>query len=167
MTTRLALDPAIRLLVCTGALGAFTTYSTLAVEIARLATGGAPCSPSCSPSSPSSAASERPSRACGSASSARLSGVFPWGTFAINVSGSFLAGVVTGLLLADTLPAPVATVVAGGFLGAYTTFSTAMYETARLLEDSAPGVALANLLLSLVAAVLAAGLGWTSVTSLG
>jgi len=92
--------------------------------------------------------------------STRLSGVFPWGTFTINVSGSFLAGIVTGLLLAGRVSAATATVVAGGFLGAYTTFSTAMYETARLLEDGATRVAFGNLLLPLAASVAAAALGW-------
>jgi len=92
--------------------------------------------------------------------STRLSGVFPWGTFTINVSGSFLAGLVTGLLLAGRVSAATATVVAGGFLGAYTTFSTAMYETARLLEDGATRVAFGNLLLPLAASVAAAALGW-------
>ncbi len=92
--------------------------------------------------------------------SARLAGVFPWGTFAINVSGSFLAGIVTGLLVTGRVSTATATVVAGGFLGAYTTFSTAMYETARLLEDGATRVAASNLLLPLVASVAAAALGW-------
>ncbi len=92
--------------------------------------------------------------------STRLSGVFPWGTFTINVSGSFLAGIVTGLLLAGRVSAATATVVAGGFLGAYTTFSTAMYETARLLEDGATRAAFGNLLLPLAASVAAAALGW-------
>lgn len=41
LTERLALDPAVRLLVCTGMLGAFTTYSTLAVELDRLVAVGA------------------------------------------------------------------------------------------------------------------------------
>jgi fluoride exporter len=41
LTERLALDPAVRLLVCTGMLGAFTTYSTLAVELDRLIAVGA------------------------------------------------------------------------------------------------------------------------------
>lgn len=91
--------------------------------------------------------------------SARLSGVFPWGTFAINVSGSFLAGIVTGLLTAGRVSAAAATVVAGGFLGAYTTFSTAMYETARLLEDGANRVVIGNLLFPLGASVVAAALG--------
>jgi fluoride exporter len=92
--------------------------------------------------------------------STRLSGVFPWGTFAINVSGSFLAGVVTGLVLTGRTSTATATVVAGGFLGAYTTFSTAMYETSRLLEDGAHRVALVNLVAPLGASVAAASLGW-------
>lgn len=41
LTERLALDPAVRLLLCTGMLGAFTTYSTLAVELDRLLAAGA------------------------------------------------------------------------------------------------------------------------------
>jgi CrcB protein len=39
LTERLAADPAIRLVVCTGALGSFTTYGTMAVELQRLAAG--------------------------------------------------------------------------------------------------------------------------------
>ena len=41
LTERLALDPTVRLLLCTGALGAFTTYSTLAVEVDGLLRTGA------------------------------------------------------------------------------------------------------------------------------
>jgi fluoride exporter len=92
--------------------------------------------------------------------SARLSGIFPWGTFTINVSGSFVAGVVAGLVASHGLPAEFATVVSGGFLGAYTTFSTLVYETWRLLEDRAylrAAVNLASLTLSLPVAAA----GWT------
>ena len=91
--------------------------------------------------------------------SARAGGAFPWGTLLINVSGSLLAGVVAGLTAQAAIPAEAQTVVAGGFLGAYTTFSTAMYETARLLEDRARLLALANHLIPLIASVIAAGLG--------
>jgi fluoride exporter len=92
--------------------------------------------------------------------SARLTGVFPLGTFLVNVSGSLLAGVVAGLVATRGVPVDLQTVVAGGFLGAYTTFSTAMYETARLLEDGATGIAVANLLVPLGASLAAAGAGW-------
>jgi fluoride exporter len=51
-------------------------------------------------------------------------------------------------------------VVAGGFLGAYTTFSTAMYETARLLEEGDRRVGVVNLLAPLVLSTPAAAVGW-------
>ena len=92
--------------------------------------------------------------------SVRLPGVLPWGTFLINVSGSFLAGIVTVLTAEQVLSPEVSRVVAGGFLGAYTTFSTAMYESVRLLEDGARRQAVTNLALPLVSAVGAAALGW-------
>jgi fluoride exporter len=70
------------------------------------------------------------------------------------------AGAVAGLVATAGLPTVAGTVVAGGFLGAYTTFSTAMYETARLVEDGAGLEAATNLVLPLVACLLAATLGW-------
>jgi CrcB protein len=97
--------------------------------------------------------------------SARVSGVFPWGTLVINVSGSLAAGVTLGLVASHGLPDGVGTVVAGGFIGAYTTFSTAMYETARLVEDGATPHAIANLTIPLVASALAATLGYVLVAS--
>jgi CrcB protein len=92
--------------------------------------------------------------------SSRALGVFPWGTLLINVSGSFLLGLLTGLALFHAFP-PTAKVILGtGFCGAYTTFSTFTYETIRLLEEGAVNEAvrsaLANLLLGAGAA--AAGL---------
>lgn len=83
---------------------------------------------------------------------------FPWGTLAVNVSGSLLAGVVTGLGLAGNLGVDVEVVVAGGFLGAYTTFSTAMFQAMAQLHDGRRLAAIGNLggtlLLSVGAAVL-------------
>lgn len=94
----------------------------------------------------------------------RVAGAFPWGILLVNVTGSLLAGIVTGLVTRGLVTAELSTVVAGGFLGAYTTFSTAMYDTLRLLEDRSPPLALANLGLPLVASVAAAGLGWALVS---
>jgi fluoride exporter len=93
----------------------------------------------------------------------RLAHRLPIGTFVVNVSGSFAAGVVVGLLARELVPGPLGTVVAGGFLGAYTTFSTAMYETVRLLEEGGRLAAVANLLLTAVAALLAAVVGMSLV----
>lgn len=61
---------------------------------------------------------------------ARLTGTrFPWGVMVINVTGSLALGLVIGML-------PGAAFVAGaGFLGGYTTFSTAMIDTVALWRD--------------------------------
>ena len=72
--------------------------------------------------------------------------VFPWSTFTINVTGCFLAGLaVAALVDRHDLPAWVRTGIVVGFLGAYTTFSTYMLESWRLIEGGAWGYALANL----------------------
>jgi CrcB protein len=57
---------------------------------------------------------------------------FPWGTFVINVSGSFLLGLTLTLVGGRLLPTPWRFFFATGFLGAYTTFSTFEYESAQL-----------------------------------
>lgn len=58
----------------------------------------------------------------------------PWGTVAINVSGSLLLGFVVGLVLFRGAPSELETIVGIGFCGGYTTFSTASVETARLMQ---------------------------------
>ncbi len=86
---------------------------------------------------------------------------FPWGTFVINVTGSLLLGLSTGLAAHHGLP-PVPTVLVGvGFAGGYTTWSTYMWETLALAETGALGLAAANIVGSLVcgAAAAAAGFG--------
>jgi CrcB protein len=94
----------------------------------------------------------------------RYGGAFPWGTVVINVSGSLLLGLVTGLATSHGLPAVPTAVVGTGFLGGYTTWSTYLWETFSLAEGGAPGLAALNLLGSLAVGLLAAaaGLGLTS-----
>lgn len=82
--------------------------------------------------------------------------VFPWGTFAVNVSGSFLLGLLVGAF-ARRLGVPLwlqagATV---GFLGAYTTFSTMSLQVYRSLATGHAAVALANAAGSVVAGTVA------------
>ena len=91
----------------------------------------------------------------------RRGGVFPLGTFVINVSGSLLLGLVTGLARHHGFPDLGLTVIGTGVLGAYTTFSTFSYETVRLLEDGALYEAALNVAASLAVglAAAAAGLG--------
>jgi len=89
----------------------------------------------------------------------RTSGVFPWGTFAINMSGSLLLGFLTGLALYHAFPATPRIVIGTGFCGAYTTFSTWTFETMRLLEEGAVREASLNAGMSLLVGMAAAGTG--------
>ncbi len=89
----------------------------------------------------------------------RVESDFPFGTFLINITGSFLLGLLTGLDLAGHLPTPVKALVGTGFCGAYTTFSTWSFETVRLIEDGAYLEAGLNALVSLGVGLLAAAAG--------
>ena len=87
--------------------------------------------------------------------SARVGREFPWGTLAVNLSGAFALGVLAGAGVGgDALR------LAGpGFVGAYTTFSTWMFETHRLAEDGRGRAAAANLAVSLAAGLAMACAG--------
>ena len=89
----------------------------------------------------------------------RIAIAFPIGTTIINVTGSFLLGLVTSVALAHGLPTEWRIVIGTGFLGGYTTFSTASYETVRLAQQRRYRAALVNGFGMLVLALLAAGLG--------
>ena len=69
---------------------------------------------------------------------------FPWGTCVVNISGSFVLGVITGLALYHGLGVDSKLVFGTGFCGAYTTFSTFSYETVRLAEGRLTGAAIRN-----------------------
>ncbi|MGW5524242.1 fluoride efflux transporter CrcB [Gordonia sp. NPDC003950] len=84
---------------------------------------------------------------------------FPWATFAINVTGSLLLGVLAGLVIDHSAPHALQTIVGTGFCGGYTTFSTASVETVRLAEGRRGILAAANAIGSVVAAVVACGFG--------
>ncbi|MDR6172061.1 fluoride efflux transporter CrcB [Curtobacterium sp. SORGH_AS_0776] len=88
----------------------------------------------------------------------RVSG-FPLGTVVINVSGSLVLGLLTGLGQAGTIPLPVVAVLGTGMMGGYTTFSTASVETVQLLRSGKPRLAVLNGLGMLVVSVGAAALG--------
>ena len=85
----------------------------------------------------------------------RGGGAFPYGTLVINLSGSFLLGLVTGLALSTD----AALIVGTATIGSYTTFSTWMFETHRLAEEGRLRGAVANVVVSLVIGVGAAALG--------
>jgi CrcB protein len=87
-------------------------------------------------------------------------GRLPWGTFAVNVIGSLVLGVVLGAAASGALSAEVLALVGTGLCGALTTYSTFSFETVRLLEEGALGAATGNVLFSLVGGLAAGGLGW-------
>ena len=83
----------------------------------------------------------------------------PAATLAINISGSFVLGVLTGLALYHSLPSTPKIILGTGFCGAYTTFSTFAYEVVRLSDDGERREAALTLAFSLALPALAAALG--------
>ena len=80
---------------------------------------------------------------------------FPLGTFAVNVSGAVILGLITGLALGHDQALLAGTAA----VGSYTTFSTWMLETQRLAEERQHAKAAVNVIASLAAGVAAAALG--------
>ncbi|SCY52218.1 camphor resistance protein CrcB [Microbacterium sp. LKL04] len=90
---------------------------------------------------------------------ARTRTAFPLGTLLINVSGSFVLGVVTQLALGGILDDAWRLVIGTGLCGGFTTFSTASFETVRLVQQRRYVLASVNAVGMLVAAVGAGLLG--------
>lgn len=83
---------------------------------------------------------------------------FPWGTLIINVTGSFILGLMTGLVVHEQVGHSTLLIIGTGFCGGFTTFSTAIFEAVRLIEERRYGAVLVqiggNAILSLSAAAL-------------
>lgn len=85
----------------------------------------------------------------------RSEGWFPWGTLAVNLSGTALLGLLAGLALhGDAL-----TLAGGGLLGSYTTFSTWMLDSERLAEHHSGRALAANVAGSVLLGLAAIALG--------
>lgn len=85
----------------------------------------------------------------------RMGTRFPYGTFLINVSGSFLIGLVMTILTERTHLSPMYRyLIPIGFIGGYTTFSTFEYETLRAIQDGQFTVGLLNIVLSVLVGFL-------------
>ena len=85
---------------------------------------------------------------------------FPLGTFVINVTGSFFIGLLMSLFTERFMVNPQwRLLLAVGFLGSYTTFSTLEYETVRLVKDGEWLIALINVILSVIVGFIALKLG--------
>ena len=91
---------------------------------------------------------------------------FPLATVVINVTGSLLLGVLAGAVLFHGQSSTWQTVVGTGFCGGYTTFSTASFETVRLVEQGKRMLALLNATGSLVLSVAACAAGFALVWAL-
>lgn len=63
--------------------------------------------------------------------------VLPWGTWVVNVSGSFAAGLLAGAATRASVPEPFVLAAGTGFLGSYTTFSTFVWQAVALVESGA------------------------------
>lgn len=86
----------------------------------------------------------------------RWRGEFPLGTLIVNVLGSFVLGLLTGLGIGGN-----ALLLAGtGLLGSFTTFSTLAFESHRLAEEGEARLGLANVALSIALGLAAAAGGW-------
>lgn len=89
----------------------------------------------------------------------RYKTAIPLGTILINVSGSLLLGFLAGLVLGTGVPTELHLIVGTGFLGGYTTFSTANVETVRLIQSGRTGTAITNALGTMVMTVVSAAAG--------
>jgi CrcB protein len=87
----------------------------------------------------------------GSYISGKMGTRFPYGTLVINITGSFLLGVVFALLTARTNWNPYwRYLIPIGFIGGYTTFSSFEYETLRMIQDGQMGLGLLYVATSVV-----------------
>ena len=87
---------------------------------------------------------------------------FPWSTFAVNVAGSFVLGLIVTLVVERWPPTRfVRPFAAIGFCGGFTTFSTLAVEATQRVQHGRAGLAVAYLVASLIAGVLAATVGMT------
>jgi CrcB protein len=89
----------------------------------------------------------------------RVSMAYPLGTTVINVTGSLILGFFTGLALSHLVSPQWELVLGTGLMGGYTTFSTASYETVRLIQSRRYALALTNGIGMLVVSVAVAALG--------
>jgi CrcB protein len=98
----------------------------------------------------------------------RFAGAFPIGILVVNVSGAFAVGLLAALIVdRGVLPADLRAPLIVGFLGAYTTFSTLMVDSWRLIEDGLPLLALGNLVGSVAIGLVAVVAGLWLGRSLG
>ena len=86
----------------------------------------------------------------------RAFGNFPFGTMAVNVLGSFLAGVLMVLALEKSALSPdLRLILVTGVLGGFTTYSSFNYETLHLAQSGAGALAVVNVAATVIVCLLA------------
>lgn len=88
---------------------------------------------------------------------------FPWGTVAVNLTGSFLLGFVVQASMIGGWTGELRLFVAVGFLGAFTTFSTFAFEALELLRSGQVPESLAYIGINLILGMVFVGLGMAAV----
>jgi CrcB protein len=96
----------------------------------------------------------------------RAGSVFPIGTLAVNVSGSFVLGALLALALRENWSPGWRLFLGVGLLGGYTTFSTFSQETVGLLGDGSHRLALLYVLGNVILGILGAWLGIVAARSM-
>jgi fluoride exporter len=91
---------------------------------------------------------------------------FPWATLGINLTGSFVLGLILTAGTERGWPETTTVPIAVGFLGAYTTFSTFSFESYTLLRTDRAATAIIYVSASVVGGVLAAALGYLTARAL-
>ena len=89
----------------------------------------------------------------------RIGTAFPWATVIINILGSGLLGLLIGAGTTGRVPVEAGLIAGVGFLGGFTTFSTASVETVRLIQSGRRGLGLAYALGTATLALLAVAAG--------
>jgi CrcB protein len=84
---------------------------------------------------------------------------FPLGTFTVNIVGCFIIGVIYGLTIRNLAPPEMRFLLATGFCGGFTTFSTFSYESLSLLRDGQLWFAFLYMAGSLLAGLAAVWIG--------
>ena len=81
-------------------------------------------------------------------------GMFPWGTLAVNLTGSFLIGLLWGIFEVQNISSNFRTFLFVGILGGFTTFSTFALESLNLMRDGEIKIALTNVIASNILGIL-------------
>ena len=84
---------------------------------------------------------------------------FPYGTLTVNLAGSFLLGLLVQVALNGGLSAETRTVLAAGFLGGFTTYSSFNQETLAMLTGTGAGSAVLYIAVTLIGGLAAGALG--------